>query len=157
MTVFARLGRCVRGRLRPRPPNSDALGRRGERVAARVLKRAGYRVVARRLRTTGGEVDLVALDGETLVLVEVKASLVRPDRGSRAARPADRVDHRKRRRLAGASRALRRGEWAGRPHRIDVVSVVFRGRAATTTIVRGAVVASITARGARDEASRNGI
>lgn len=50
------------------------LGREGERVAARELERRGWRIVARNARVKGirGELDVVALDGETLVIVEVK-------------------------------------------------------------------------------------
>ena len=128
----------VRWRRRRAPPTSDALGRRGERFAERALVRAGYRILTRRLRTKGGEVDLVAVDGTTLVLVEVKASV---DRGGLASRaPIDRVDHQKRRRLAGAARSLGKGAWADRPHRVDVVSVVFGERGVSTSIARGAVV-----------------
>lgn len=134
--------RAVRRRVRGprRPPTSDALGRRGEREAAKALRRLGYRILARRLRTRGGEVDLVAAEGDTLVLVEVKASLAREDGPVRA--PSERVDGRKRRRLAGASSALRGGALGGRPHRIDVVAVVFRGRRAEVSVTRGAVRAA---------------
>ena len=49
------------------------LGRQGEERAAAVLEAAGMRIVARNVRSPVGEVDIVALDGETLVFVEVKA------------------------------------------------------------------------------------
>ena len=54
---------------------SDAqdLGRRAEKAAERELRRRGYRIVARGLRTAGGEIDLVALDGDTVCFVEVRA------------------------------------------------------------------------------------
>ncbi|MBI4601734.1 MAG: YraN family protein, partial [Planctomycetes bacterium] len=48
------------------------LGRRGERAAARHLRRQGLRILARNVREGRGEIDLVALDGATLVFVEVK-------------------------------------------------------------------------------------
>jgi|SRR5688572_14791565 len=50
------------------------LGREGERIAARELERRGWRIVARNARVQGirGELDVIALDGETLVVVEVK-------------------------------------------------------------------------------------
>lgn len=92
--------------------------------------------------TQAGEIDVVALDGDTLVLVEVKASLRRDAAGVVLVRPSDRVDHTKRNRLVGASRLLRRGTLAGRPYRIDVVSVVFEGRRSIVTIIRGAVLTS---------------
>ncbi len=39
---------------------------------ALVLQLKGYRILSRRLRTPGGEIDLLAKRGQTLVLVEVK-------------------------------------------------------------------------------------
>jgi len=48
------------------------LGKEGEAIAARFLEQRGYRILARRFRTRLGEIDLVALAGETLVFVEVK-------------------------------------------------------------------------------------
>ena len=49
-----------------------ALGRHGEDAAAAHLTRLGYRVLARNLRTRHGEIDLIALGGDTIVFVEVK-------------------------------------------------------------------------------------
>lgn len=48
------------------------LGERGEDAAAAYLERAGMTVVERNWRVPAGEVDIVALEGETLVLCEVK-------------------------------------------------------------------------------------
>ena len=48
-----------------------SLGRMGEGVAAKILKGAGYRIIERNYRCRGGEIDLVALDGKTVVFVEV--------------------------------------------------------------------------------------
>jgi len=64
------------------------LGRAGERLAAQHLERLGYRVVARNHRTRYGEIDLIADDRQTLVIVEVKT---RRGRG----RPWDALDERK--------------------------------------------------------------
>lgn len=50
----------------------DELGRRGEALAAQYLEDAGLRVIDRNWRCTVGEIDLVAVDGATLVVVEVK-------------------------------------------------------------------------------------
>jgi putative endonuclease len=53
--------------------NRSLAGRRGEDRAAVILESKGMHIVARNVRSRVGEVDLVALDGETLVFVEVKA------------------------------------------------------------------------------------
>lgn len=50
----------------------QAVGLYGEKVAARHLESAGMHIVARRWRCALGELDLVALDGNTLVAIEVK-------------------------------------------------------------------------------------
>ncbi|GAB3546527.1 YraN family protein [Arthrobacter tumbae] len=52
--------------------NKDELGKRGEALAARYLEDAGLRIIDRNWRCTLGEIDLVAVDGATLVVVEVK-------------------------------------------------------------------------------------
>jgi len=50
----------------------DALGRRGEAIAARHLVASGLTIVERNWRCTQGEIDLVARDRDELVFVEVK-------------------------------------------------------------------------------------
>ncbi|MFB2555000.1 YraN family protein [Herbiconiux liangxiaofengii] len=50
----------------------DELGRRGEDIAVEHLKHSGLRVVERNWRCPVGEIDIVAFDGQTLVVVEVK-------------------------------------------------------------------------------------
>ncbi|HMJ06560.1 MAG TPA: YraN family protein [Chthoniobacterales bacterium] len=48
-------------------------GAYGEKLAARFLRRAGYKILYRNFRgQTGGEIDIVCREGETLVFVEVK-------------------------------------------------------------------------------------
>ena len=48
------------------------LGERGEEAAAAYLERAGLQIVEMNWRCPSGEIDIVALDGQTLVLCEVK-------------------------------------------------------------------------------------
>jgi putative endonuclease len=50
----------------------DAVGRWGEQLAADHLQRAGLEIVARNWRCAQGEIDIVARDGRTLVICEVK-------------------------------------------------------------------------------------
>jgi putative endonuclease len=70
---------AVRRRFRPRlvaevvPVRaSEALGRYGEELAARRLSEAGMVVLARNWRCAAGEIDIVARDGDVLVICEVK-------------------------------------------------------------------------------------
>ena len=48
-------------------------GQEGESAAEQYLRDKGYRILARNLRSSVGELDLVAEDGQVLVFVEVKA------------------------------------------------------------------------------------
>src|SRR5262245_5729746 len=49
------------------------VGQEGEAAAEAFLRREGYRIIARNLRSSLGELDLVAEDGAVLVFIEVKA------------------------------------------------------------------------------------
>jgi putative endonuclease len=54
------------------PETTTAIGRRGEEAAARHLESHGLQLLERNYRCRGGEIDLVMLEGTTLVLVEVR-------------------------------------------------------------------------------------
>lgn len=99
----------------------DELGRRGEDEAARYLRGLGYRIVGRRVRILRGDIDLVAIDGRTVVLVEVRS---RSD--TRHGHPAETVGPAKRRRIADLATAyIRRNRLEDCSVRIDVVAVTF--------------------------------
>ena len=101
-------------------PGGD-LGRRGEALAARALRRRGYVILERRWRCRIGEIDIVAREGEVLVVVEVKARS-RSDYG-----PAiDAVDRDKRRKLEKLARAyLQAKKLSDVSVRFDLVGVTF--------------------------------
>ena len=54
-------------------PHKAGLGKNGEERAVESLQAAGMSVIARNFRSRTGEIDIIALDGETLVFIEVKA------------------------------------------------------------------------------------
>lgn len=54
------------------------LGEFGERIAAHRLEASGLAIVARNVRTRGGEIDIVAHDGEDVVFVEVRTRRAGP-------------------------------------------------------------------------------
>lgn len=54
------------------PQNHTVRGKLGEQAALKLLTKAGYRIIDRNFRSKFGEIDLVAIDGDTLVFVEVK-------------------------------------------------------------------------------------
>jgi putative endonuclease len=107
------------GRLARWPVWRRWFGTRSERAAARYLRRKGYRVLARNVNLTAGELDLVALDGRTLVFVEVRST-----EGVDAERPAASVDAVKQRKLTDAALAyLHRHRLLDYPSRFDVLAV----------------------------------
>ena len=76
-------------------------GRRSERAAAGFLRRLGYRILAANVSDAAGELDLLALDGETLVIVEVRSTA--SDRPDALNTTAATVDLRKQRKITGAT------------------------------------------------------
>jgi len=53
--------------------DNTARGKKGEEQAAAALEAAGMKILAKNFRSKYGEIDIVALDGETVVFAEVKA------------------------------------------------------------------------------------
>jgi len=119
-----RLSDSMRHRARLRRWSPDiALGRRGEDMAHRFLRKQGFQVVARnyRPRSGAGEIDLVAWDGGTLVFVEVKSR-----RTDEFGAPERAVDRDKREALVLTAREYtRRARLDWEAVRFDIVSVVF--------------------------------
>ena len=99
------------------------LGRRAERRAERYLRRRGLRLLARNYARRTGEIDLVMLDGETLVFVEVRY------RGPGAwEAPLASIDPRKQERLARTAALYLASHPAHRfrAARFDVVAATAR-------------------------------
>src|SRR5205085_12321059 len=105
-------------------PNSVHLrrGARGEKLALRFLRRNGYKVLYRNFRgRSGGEIDIVCRDKDTLVFVEVKTR-TREDFG----RPFDAIDRNKQKRIARGGLAwLRLLNNPDILFRFDVVEVII--------------------------------
>jgi putative endonuclease len=104
----------------------DALGAYGERVAERCLVDAGLVVLERNWRCEFGEIDLVARDGDCLVVCEVKT------RSSVAfGHPVEAVTARKAARLRRLAAAWIQARGVHpREVRIDVVAVLRAGSGA---------------------------
>ena len=100
--------------------HTRARGAAGEALAARHLEQLGLRIVARNVHLRHAELDLIALDGTALVVVEVRLRA-----SERFGSAAESVDGRKQRRIVrAASELLARG---GLPRfsrvRFDVVAI----------------------------------
>jgi putative endonuclease len=98
-----------------------ALGAQGEARAAAYLAGLGYRILGRNVRAGGVELDLVALQGRTVVFVEVKTRS-----SGRHGSPVLAVDARKQARIArGAAAWLRANSPRSvRSVRFDVIACV---------------------------------
>ena len=105
------------------------LGRWGEWIALKHLRKLGWDMIARNWKGFGGEVDLIAYDGPFLVFVEVKTR-----RGHVTRAPEERVDWKKERKLDElAFNFLVSHEISETPVRLDVIAV-------ETTDLRGFVL-----------------
>lgn len=111
-----------RSRFSSSRPQHLRLGTRGEKLASQFLKRNGYKILYRNFRgRTGGEIDLVCRDGDTLVFVEVKTR-TSEDFG----RPLEAINRDKRKRISRGGLAwLRLLDDPDILFRFDVVEVII--------------------------------
>ncbi len=117
------------------PGHTRARGAAGESLAAKHLEELGFRIVARNVHLRFAELDLIALEGVTLVIVEVRLRS-----GARFGSAEESVDARKQRRIARATaELLARG---GLPRfsrvRFDVVAIDAAATPARLTHIRDA-------------------
>jgi putative endonuclease len=106
------------------------LGERGEDAATRYLKRKRYRIVARRVDSKLGELDIIAVDGRTIVFVEVKTRT-----SGAAGHPSEAIDERKQQRMTRAALAwLKSKGLLNNAARFDVVAVTWPDGARRPTI-----------------------
>ena len=117
---IAEVFRRLRNRSSSEAPHI-LLGREGEDIAARHLRRSGYKILRRNFRAPhGGEVDIVCRHGRELVFVEVKTRS-----SEEFGRPFDAVDQKKRRLIIrGAMKWLRLLDMPDITFRFDVVEVL---------------------------------
>ena len=100
------------------------LGREGEKIAERYLKKKGYKLVERNYRCLSGEVDLIVLDRRVIVFVEVKT---RSD--DRFGTPFEAVEARKQQKMIRAAQFFLHAKGLQqREARFDVVGVSWPGR-----------------------------
>jgi len=64
---------CDSGKIAPDVLAGSSRGKKGEDRAVQTLEQAGMQIIARNFRSFAGEVDIIALDKDTVVFVEVKA------------------------------------------------------------------------------------
>ena len=121
----------------PMCPPSDPrrqLGDHGEDLAAAALKKQGYKILERNYVTPLGEIDLIARQGKTVVVVEVKTR-----KSTRFGSPQEGVSATKQGRLRRlADYYLKAKRLTGSPVRFDVVAVTMTENGPQVEIIQGA-------------------
>jgi len=99
-----------------------ALGERGEKFAARYLRRHGYKILVRRFKSRAGEIDIVCRHKEWLVFVEVKTR-----KSDQYGAPSEAVTREKQKHMSKV--ALEYLRLLGNPQihwRFDIVEVIMQ-------------------------------
>jgi putative endonuclease len=123
-----------------RPPHLIA-GRKGERYAARYLRRRGYRIVCRNFTSGKNEIDLIAKTKTHYVFCEVKTRMQTYGESTPFGRPASAVDADKKRHLiAAATTFYHRHQRENMQYRFDVLEVYMTEKQRPTHIhhIKGA-------------------
>ncbi len=96
-------------------------GQQGEQLAARYLRKQGWRILTRNHRNPLGEIDLIALEGSTVVFVEVRTRT-----GTERGLPAETISYEKQRRLTRAALFfLKSQQLLEHPARFDVITIIW--------------------------------
>lgn len=103
--------------------NTVFLGTRGESAACSYVENLGYTVTERNYRVKGGEIDIVAKDGQCTVFIETKSRSDLPS--SRYGRASDAVNRVKRTRFVHAAKEYIKFHPEVGKCRIDVIEVYF--------------------------------
>jgi putative endonuclease len=116
--------------FQPQWLGTQSLGDRGEDFAVRYLKRLGYHIVGRQVDLRVGELDIVAVDGRTVVFVEVKTR-----KSDIAGSPAEAVDDQRQLRMTRAALAyLKSHGLLECSARFDVVALTWPDGARAPTV-----------------------
>ena len=99
------------------------LGKIGEDLALRKVKRLGYKVVAKNYRCPLGEIDLIAKDRGCLVFIEIKTR-----KGKSVGYAKEAVDGRKRRQISKVALAyMKSNDCMDVKARFDVIAINIMG------------------------------
>lgn len=95
------------------------LGKIGEDIAVKHLQERGYFILHRNWRSGHKELDIVARDGEELVVVEVKTR-----RNNLYGNPEDAIDDRKIRKIVSATDSYVRKYRVDLSIRFDIITII---------------------------------
>ena len=111
-----------------------SVGKQGESLAAEFLRKNGYRIVKNNFRNRYGEIDIIAIEGKTLVFIEVKTKT-----NSKFGPPKMAVDLRKQRQLLKtAMMYLTQKKLNDCPARFDVVGISMIENKTEIELIRNA-------------------
>lgn len=97
----------------------NELGKWGEDIAAAYLQQQGYRIMERDWKSGRRDIDIIALDGSTVVFVEVKTR-----RNRIFGEPEEAVDYRKRQSLMQAINHYVKVRRIWQEIRFDIISII---------------------------------
>lgn len=95
------------------------LGNKGENEACKFLEKNEFKILKKNYRSRYGEIDIIAEDGDYIVLVEVKTKIIF-DQGS----PEEMVDSHKQKKLLLLARELQ-SIYPNNNIRIDVIAIDY--------------------------------
>lgn len=101
------------------------IGRYGEKLAAKFLKKNRYKIIAKNSHQSHNELDIVAVNKEYIVFVEVKTRSVAEDLYSDYGTPAEAVTFSKQKRLITAARSFlsKNKKYYKKQPRMDIIEV----------------------------------
>ena len=103
--------------------NNKVLGAFGENRACEYLEESGYRVLERNFACRTGEIDIIALEGETIAFIEVKTRS-----SERYGLPAEAINRNKQNKLVTvALYYMQRNGYKNRMCRFDVMEIIIDG------------------------------
>ncbi len=101
---------------------TKALGRNGEELAVTYLQKKGYRILERNYRNVLGEMDIIALEKDTICFVEVKTR-----KGARFGSPLEAISRQKQFKLAQVALSyLKSRHKLDKKTRFDIITVIPR-------------------------------
>ena len=116
------------------------LGKEGEKIALRYLKRMGYQIIERNYRCKFGEVDIIAKDGKFLSFVEVRSG-----RNFIFNTPKESITKRKQQQISKvALNYIKRYQLTETEARFDVVSIKFSPLEENIELIKDAFELAIT-------------
>ncbi len=102
---------------------TKAIGARGEKIAARYLKKNGYKIIAKNFFSAHGEIDIIAKRGNTLVFVEVKSRKDCQSHFENYGLPSEAVTKTKQQHIIYTARKFLESHHADSEIRFDIIEV----------------------------------